>query len=120
MCHLLLISRVYSYLLSQCTQSKVRNLQISISIKKKVFRLLKKRKKIEIKYNLIKNNCSKNIINNLYIIIVFHLQVSMVHALFMTMRNSIYKLLKVAPRFIFRELSQLNLQIQNRCNCKHK
>lgn len=49
--------------------------------------------------------------------IVFHLQVSMVHTLSMTMINCVYKLLKVAPRFIFRKLSLLNLQIQKQCNC---
>jgi len=48
---------------------------------------------------------------------VFHLQVSMVHTLFMAMINSVYKLLKIAPRFIFRKPSLLNLQIQKQCNC---
>ncbi|WVZ11567.1 hypothetical protein V8G54_016097 [Vigna mungo] len=48
---------------------------------------------------------------------VFHLQVSMIHTLFMTMINSVYKLLKIAPRFIFRKPSLLNLQIQKQCNC---
>jgi len=80
--------------------------------REKINKLIKTKTKKMVKTDSNNINTHTHILST-----VFHLQVSMVHTLFMTMINSVYKLLKIAPRFIFRKPSQLNLQIQKQCHC---
>lgn len=74
------------------------------------FQATQKRKKKRLNQSRANQKINKSNAQ-LHNLLVVHLQVSVVHTLPVTVSNSIYKLLKIPPRFIFGKSSLMNLYI---------
>jgi hypothetical protein len=107
-------SKIIICLLSGATRS-IQSLKPSNSQKhqEEGFQATQKRKEKKRRLNQSRANQKINKSNaQLHNLLVVHLQVSVVHTLPVTVSNSIYKLLKIPPRFIFGKSSLMNLYIR--------